>query len=542
MHSKENREAQNAAVKMDAICMTEDKIDKVTTADSNMNDDAGGDKALANVKADAAAEEPLPPLKADAEGTQENLESSGPPAKDTSTSETNDNNIPVNIGDLLSAKLAATAASGSSQPVDLQLLKNMVQARAAASLGDNMGLASNPPAGPLAGSIDPSLLGKVLGIANGGGAGKGIDALGDKAETWTGSSLLDSINNNAALNSTNNDVSTPIDAVALLQKQLQQQTKETQEQQLKALKEAAGITDTVNVPKSNPTNPTEQLLRLQGVSNTETNTTATPQLSTLASGLGALAANPPQLGTSTNTAGLNINPNLISLLTSSQGVGGAVNGASPLEALQQLLKQQSQKEQSPLPSLTDLLQTQLQKVQDNKTASVPPNSNKDPTANESLPENKKMSDDAIPANVPELPKEEDAIATSDAKSVESTSDKYRDFSKVANELDEFGGKEEPPGKEPPFPVKLHRILSNPEYSDMISWLPHGRSWRVLKPKAFEEKVIPLYFRHAKYASFMRQVNGWGFKRMTQGPDHNSYYHEVSSVCHSKYNEIIRHFY
>ena len=83
------------------------------------------------------------------------------------------------------------------------------------------------------------------------------------------------------------------------------------------------------------------------------------------------------------------------------------------------------------------------------------------------------------------------------------------------------------GKEPPFPVKLHRILSNAEHNDVISWLPHGRSWRVLKPKAFEEKVIPMYFRHAKYASFMRQVNGWGFKRMTQGPDHNSYYNEVS---------------
>jgi hypothetical protein len=25
---------------------------------------------------------------------------------------------------------------------------------------------------------------------------------------------------------------------------------------------------------------------------------------------------------------------------------------------------------------------------------------------------------------------------------------------------------------------------------------------------------------------MRQVNGWGFKRITQGPDHNSYYHEL----------------
>lgn len=111
----------------------------------------------------------------------------------------------------------------------------------------------------------------------------------------------------------------------------------------------------------------------------------------------------------------------------------------------------------------------------------------------------------------------------------SSSSSYRDFSRVP--LDEHGSDNAfvsttSSGKDPPFPVKLHRILSNTEFRDYIMWLPHGRSWRVLKPKAFEEKVIPLYFRHAKYASFMRQVNGWGFKRMTQGPDHNSYYHEV----------------
>lgn len=62
------------------------------------------------------------------------------------------------------------------------------------------------------------------------------------------------------------------------------------------------------------------------------------------------------------------------------------------------------------------------------------------------------------------------------------------------------------GKDPSFPVKLHRILSVADHEEFITWLPHGRSWRVLKPKAFEAKVIPLYFRHAKYASFMRQVS------------------------------------
>lgn len=99
---------------------------------------------------------------------------------------------------------------------------------------------------------------------------------------------------------------------------------------------------------------------------------------------------------------------------------------------------------------------------------------------------------------------------------------YRDFSDGADTTPASAST-----KDHSFPMKLHKILSDPENAEFITWLPHGRSWRVLKPKALEDTVIPKYFRHAKYASFMRQVNGWGFKRMTQGPDNNSYYHEVS---------------
>ena len=40
------------------------------------------------------------------------------------------------------------------------------------------------------------------------------------------------------------------------------------------------------------------------------------------------------------------------------------------------------------------------------------------------------------------------------------------------------------------------------------------------------KADLLFLRHAKYASFMRQVNGWGFKRIVSGNDHNSYFHEL----------------
>lgn len=80
-------------------------------------------------------------------------------------------------------------------------------------------------------------------------------------------------------------------------------------------------------------------------------------------------------------------------------------------------------------------------------------------------------------------------------------------------------------KEPTFPGKLHLILSNPEFEDIISWMPHGRSWRILRPDVFEDRILPLFFCHCRLSSFMRQVNGWGFRRIKHGPDYNSYYHE-----------------
>ncbi len=84
-----------------------------------------------------------------------------------------------------------------------------------------------------------------------------------------------------------------------------------------------------------------------------------------------------------------------------------------------------------------------------------------------------------------------------------------------------------PGRIPTFPAKLFAILSRPDLADIISWMPHGRSWKVHKPREFEVKVIPSYFDHAKFSSFIRQANGWGFKRVTtKGTDRNSHYHEL----------------
>lgn len=81
-----------------------------------------------------------------------------------------------------------------------------------------------------------------------------------------------------------------------------------------------------------------------------------------------------------------------------------------------------------------------------------------------------------------------------------------------------------PGRVPNFPAKMHAILSRDDLSEIIGWMPHGRAWKVFKPREFEVLVLPTYFEHAKFSSFIRQSNGWGFRRINTGCDRHCYYH------------------
>jgi hypothetical protein len=83
----------------------------------------------------------------------------------------------------------------------------------------------------------------------------------------------------------------------------------------------------------------------------------------------------------------------------------------------------------------------------------------------------------------------------------------------------------------PFPTKLHNMLEyialhETELNVIVSWQPHGRCFLVRNTKAFGERVLPRFFQQKKYASFQRQLNLYGFNRLTKGPDRGSYYHEL----------------
>ena len=86
--------------------------------------------------------------------------------------------------------------------------------------------------------------------------------------------------------------------------------------------------------------------------------------------------------------------------------------------------------------------------------------------------------------------------------------------------------DEVPVKYRRLPAKLREMLSTPEYERIISWLPHGRAWKIHDSQAFIEHIIPHFFDYQNFNSFIRLVNAWGFRRMMKGPDRNSYYHEL----------------
>lgn len=56
--------------------------------------------------------------------------------------------------------------------------------------------------------------------------------------------------------------------------------------------------------------------------------------------------------------------------------------------------------------------------------------------------------------------------------------------------------------------------------------PHGRCFHVHKPQDFVEQIMPKYFRQSKLTSFQRQLNLYGFSRITAGDDRGGYYHEL----------------
>lgn len=75
-----------------------------------------------------------------------------------------------------------------------------------------------------------------------------------------------------------------------------------------------------------------------------------------------------------------------------------------------------------------------------------------------------------------------------------------------------------------FPRKLFEILEN-EHNDIISWNETGDSFVIKDMDYFTTNVLMKYFRHQKYSSFQRQLNLYGFRKISKGADTGAYTHD-----------------
>ncbi|XP_048757670.2 heat shock factor protein-like isoform X6 [Ostrea edulis] len=66
---------------------------------------------------------------------------------------------------------------------------------------------------------------------------------------------------------------------------------------------------------------------------------------------------------------------------------------------------------------------------------------------------------------------------------------------------------------PAFLTKLWALVENPTCDDLICWDESGKSFHVFDQGRFAKEILPLYFKHSNIASFIRQLNMYGFRKV-----------------------------
>lgn len=79
-----------------------------------------------------------------------------------------------------------------------------------------------------------------------------------------------------------------------------------------------------------------------------------------------------------------------------------------------------------------------------------------------------------------------------------------------------------------FPHKLYRMLYEAQQDNLeaiVSFLPSGRGFTIHKPREFVAEIMPRYFTTRRIASFQRQLNLYGFRRISEGKEKGAYFHK-----------------
>uniref|UniRef100_A0A3Q3WX36 HSF-type DNA-binding domain-containing protein n=1 Tax=Mola mola TaxID=94237 RepID=A0A3Q3WX36_MOLML len=81
------------------------------------------------------------------------------------------------------------------------------------------------------------------------------------------------------------------------------------------------------------------------------------------------------------------------------------------------------------------------------------------------------------------------------------------------ELSGGGGAVLSSGNVPAFLNKLWTLVEDPDTDPLICWSPSGTSFHVFDQGRFSKEVLPKFFKHNNMASFIRQLNMYGFRKV-----------------------------
>ncbi|CAO4371527.1 unnamed protein product [Caenorhabditis nigoni] len=79
-------------------------------------------------------------------------------------------------------------------------------------------------------------------------------------------------------------------------------------------------------------------------------------------------------------------------------------------------------------------------------------------------------------------------------------------------------------KLPVFLIKLWTIVEDTNLQSIVHWDESGASFHIADPDSFCRNVLPHFFKHNNLNSWSRQLNEYGFRKMTPESDHLEFSH------------------